>query len=541
MKIRNTVLAGILLGFALLNLTPAAAANQSCSISFASIPPGGDVIVDGNNYGSTPIADITLACGLHSIGVHKDGYTPFNSTVTVADGAHRDIIANLQRLPDRGQVTIQTDPSGGDLYVDGNARGVTPLTVNNLFPGRHEILIQKAGYEDYHDVVSVVTDITTGYTEYLVPLPGSGFLSVTSSPEEANVRIDGREAGKTPTTLQRIGAGNHTVEIYQNGYWNYTGIVDVRGGEAMLARADLTLIPTSCTLYLDSSPRGVGIYLNDTFKGFSPLTLDTIPSGDYVLDFRQQDGSSVNQSFRFTPGSTHEIFADPDNVTGGSIADDEWEYQNTGSMKNQPGWMSVNTTPVIEKKYTWYANDHEATITLDIPQDLYDYYKNQPHPTNVSSGTFSDYAINDRDRQYLHNLVERLEDSSDFKSYGARNDYRNVVAFVQSIEYQNDIDPVTNQETDYWQYPVETLALGTGDCEDTAILTASLLKEMGYDVAIVLLPGHAATAVACDNCNGYYYPLDGKRYYYLETTGTGFSLGTMDVKYQTTKARLIPL
>jgi len=174
---------------------------------------------------------------------------------------------------------------------------------------------------------------------------------------------------------------------------------------------------------------------------------------------------------------------------------------------------------------------------LDIPRDLYEYYKGQPHPRNISAGTFSAYAINDQDRQYIHTLINKLKDASDFKSYAARNDYRNVVAFVQSITYQSEA-------ADYWKYPIETLADGNGDCEDTAILTAALLKEMGYDVAVVFLPEHAAVAVSCENCNGYYYPLNGKRYYYLETTGTGLSLGsmgTLESKYKNAMATIVPL
>jgi hypothetical protein len=294
-------------------------------------------------------------------------------------------------------------------------------------------------------------------------------------------------------------------------------------------------------VYLDSSPHGLRIYLNNTFKGFTPLTLDAVPSGEYLLEFRHQDGSFVNQSFRFLSGETHEIFAIINNETGGSIVDRDWQYQNERSMTNQPGWMSVNATPVVERTFTWYTNGHKSTITLDIPRDLYNYYKNQPHPRNVSSDTVSAYTINEMDRQYLHTLVNRLKDASEFKSYRARNDYRNVVAFVQCIVYETDIDPVTKPSRDYWKYPIETLADGNGDCEDTAILTAALLKEMGHDVAIVLLPDHAAVAIACTNCNGYYYPLNDKRYYYLETTGAGFSPGTMDVKYHSSKATLIPL
>jgi len=541
MQNRYMIVAGFFITFMILLITHVSAVYEPCSLSVASIPQGGDVFINGSRYGITPLTDVPVVCGLQTIGIQMAGYANYTSTVSIDEGTHRNVIANLQKLPDRGRVMIISDPLGGDLYVDGHVRGVTPLTVDNLLPGRHEILIQKTGYEDYHDVVSIVADNTTGYTEYLVPLPGTGFLSVTSIPEGADVRIDGSETGKTPTNLQRIGAGNHTVEIYQKGYWNFTGIINIKGGEATLAKADLILIPTSCTLFIDSSPQGVGIYLNDTFKGYTPATFEAVPSGYYLLRmFRPENGAQVNQSFRFSEGSTHEIFIDLSNGTGGSIHDHEWQYQNKSSMANQPGWIRVNTTPVIEKTYTWIANGHEATVTLDIPRDLYDYYKNQTHPTNVTPDTISTYTITARDKQYIHALVNRLKDASDFKSYSARNDYHNVVAFVQSIEYADDIDPVTRQITEYPKYPIETLADGTGDCEDTAILTAALLKEMGYDVAVVLPPGHAAVAVACDNCNGYYYPLKGTRYYYLETTGAGYSLGTMDKKYQTAGAKIIP-
>ena len=194
---------------------PVSAANESCSLSVASIPLGGDVFIDGSNYGNISVTNIPIACGFHTIDVQMDGYANYTATVNISERTPGDTIASLQRLPDRdrGQVVIQTEPPGGDLYVDGNARGVTPCTVDNLVSGYHEILIQKTGYEDYHDLISVAPDITTEYTEYMVPLPGTGFLSVTSLPEGADVRIDGSDAGMTPTDLQRIGAGNHTVEI----------------------------------------------------------------------------------------------------------------------------------------------------------------------------------------------------------------------------------------------------------------------------------------------------------------------------------------
>jgi len=543
---KNSVTYSLVLLLALFFATilPAGAADATCSLSVASIPDYGMVSIDGKNMGNAPLGTIPLACGSHTIRIEKGGYVPYNTSVTLGSGDHRDLIANLEKIPDRGQVTIRSEPEGGDLFVDNRYRGITPVTLDNLLPGRHEVLIQMAGYEDYRDVISISSEFATEYREYLVPLPGTGFLSVTSYPEGAEVWIDGRMAGATPTALLRYPAGNHTVEIAKKGYWNFTNVISVTGGESLQAKADLIPVPTTSTLYLDSSPQGSGVYLNDTFKGFTPITLETLPSGDYRIEFRFLNGTSANQSFSFTPGSTHELLATRENETSVSIASREWVYQNTSRMTQQPGWINESAIPVIERKFTWNANGQETAVTLDIPQSLYNYYRlNRTYPTEVTPALLSEYAISEKDREYLHALVNRLKDASESKSYRARNDYHNVVAFVQNITYEKDIDPATKAESEYPKHPIETLADGSGDCEDTAILAAALLKEMGYDVAIVLLPEHAAVAVSCDTCNGYYYQLDGRKYYYLETAIEGgySSLGSMDTKYQSVKAKVIPI
>jgi predicted transglutaminase-like cysteine proteinase len=461
------------------------------------------------------------------------GYSNYSSFVDINDENQQVFVANLQRLPDRSRIRIVSEPAGGVLFVDGNSCGETPCTVENLEIGRHEILIKKRGYQEFREAVSVVADQTLEYTEYLVPLPGSGFLSVKSFPDGAEVLIDGIPSGKTPTNFERIGAGNHSVVMIKSGFWNFSGIVEVKGGEAMLATADLIPVPTTAILYIDSSPPGQGIYLNDTFKGFTPATLDAIPPGDYLIRvYRPQNGALVNQSFTINAGATYDLYLDLSQDGRGSVSSREWEYLNDSRLMSQPGWVSLNSSAVIERTFTWIAKGHEASITLDIPRNLYEYYRNKPHPANVTSMNFTEFAFNAQDRQFLGNLVAKLKDASNFRSYDARNDYRNVVAFVQTIQYVEDTDPVLQTFTEYPKYPVETLGDGNGDCEDTAILAAALLREMGYDVIVVLPPGHAAVALACDNCNGYYFPLNGTRYYYLETTGAGFSLGMMDKKYE---------
>jgi predicted transglutaminase-like cysteine proteinase len=535
----------IVLILSLAGSIPAAAANSTCSLSVTSVPSGGTVLIDGIESGLTPLADTGVSCEQHTVTVSHEGFDDYTIGIDLLTGMHRDIAADLVGTSNIGTVIIRSEPDAATLWVDDTYKGRTPLTLYAMQPGRHALLLRADGYEPYHDTVTATPGSTPEYMEYLIPLPDTGFLSIASSPDGASVRIDGNDAGTTPTPLKRMSAGNHTVTVYREGYWNFTRNVTLAGGKSLLAKADLTAIPVAGTLYLESAPAGMQVYLNGTYKGIAPVMLDGIGPGNYLLEFRQPAGASANRTVGIAAGGTYEIIATIGNDRQITIESREWQYQDDSSLLQQDGWVSVNTTPVIEKTYTWIAVGHKAKATLVIPQDLYEYYQGQSHQRNLTREDLSSYAISERDRQYLHALVVKLKDASNSQSYSARNDYRNVVSFVQSLQYQDDIDPITNQKTDYWKYPVETLADGGGDCEDSAILTAALLKEMGYDVAIVFYidsdSGHAATAVACDNCNGYYYPLDGKRYYALETTGAGYSLGMLSEKYIDSAAVVIPL
>ncbi len=58
---------------------------------------------------------------------------------------------------------------------------------------------------------------------------------------------------------------------------------------------------------------------------------------------------------------------------------------------------------------------------------------------------------------------------------------------IDNIDYA--VDASKQRLLDYWQFPAETIALGTGDCEDCAFLMASLLLGSGisgYCVRVVL-------------------------------------------------------
>ncbi len=511
---------------------PVAASGDSCTLTMLSIPNGAAISIDGTLIGTTPQQALDLSCGNHTVVLSANGFSNYVDNVTLEPGNPQTIVGNLLNVGDRGSVYIRSDPPGGDIYVDGVLRGTTPLLLDALYPGPHAILIRKTGYQDYNDIVTAGPGLTPEYNEFLVPLPQTGFLGVVSSPSGATAFLDGTLLGTTPTVLSRVAAGEHTILVQEQGYRNSTQTVEVQGGTSGLAQVYLEKIPDTGTIIIDSSPGGAALYLNDTYKTVTPANFEDVPAGNYTLSFQKPNYTTQNLSFTLSGGETLEIYAtlstDPNDTSQPSVQ----SYNSNGNDTSD----AAGTGPIIEKTYSWYSLGHAQTITLHIPQSLYDYYQNQSHAT--SAAMLSTYALSDEDQFYLHELVGQLKDTSGNQNLAARNDYHNVVAFVQSVPYALHTDPSTGQATtdanDYWKYPVETLVQGNGDCVDDAILAASLLKEMNYDVAIVLLPqvsgepaGHAVVGIACDNCNGYYYPINGKKYYYLDLTAPGLALGKM--------------
>jgi hypothetical protein len=90
-----------------------------------------------------------------------------------------------------------------------------------------------------------------------------------------------------------------------------------------------------------------------------------------------------------------------------------------------------------------------------------------------------------------------------------------ILKFCRSSIYQSD--KTLYKLFDYWATAQETLYLGKGDCEDSAILINTLLIAFGYDSKFVLMKDHMACAIY-GNYTGYYIQSGSKKYYYIEST-----------------------
>lgn len=188
-------------------------------------------------------------------------------------------------------------------------------------------------------------------------------------------------------------------------------------------------------------------------------------------------------------------------------------------------------------RYEWYCLNGVDTMWLEMPIDvqMYTYYRNLERYMGVENYHY--YIDDTNNRSIISEIVRVLQDVGNSLSYTDMDMIREVVKFVQDIiEYEYDI--TSTGEIEYPRYPIETLYERRGDCEDTAILMAGLLRELGYEVGFLHLPQHLAVAVrgTDDYTDTAYYEINGRRYVYIESTGSGWNIGDIPEDFQQTEA-----
>ncbi len=67
----------------------------------------------------------------------------------------RDVLAQATREGTLGNLTVQTVPPGGKVYVDGDYKGYASLTVERLPVGRHLLRVERPGSITYGQLVEV--------------------------------------------------------------------------------------------------------------------------------------------------------------------------------------------------------------------------------------------------------------------------------------------------------------------------------------------------------------------------------------------------
>ncbi|MGC2272226.1 MAG: PEGA domain-containing protein, partial [Candidatus Sulfotelmatobacter sp.] len=137
-----------------------------------------------------------------------------------------------------------------------------------------------------------------------VPVVVPGQMAIDSTPEGAQVQVDGRTDASwvTPFTLSGINAGQHTVIVSKSGYSSDTRTVSVVAGNKAFVVSHLAQL--MATLAVSSNPAGANVYIDGRNTGKLTPAEVSVNKGQHVVLVRKPGYIDETTSVQFILGQT---------------------------------------------------------------------------------------------------------------------------------------------------------------------------------------------------------------------------------------------
>lgn len=327
--------------YAKLNTASSSPSGGRASLSVTSNPSNADVYVDNMNLmrGQTPIKIDRLGKGTHSVRVAKAGYREYRTRVSLREGRTLPIFARLRTAtgspsptpspsaspspdpssslspspsptatatptispspsaspsptaPTRGSISVTSQPSDADVFVDYSPKGKTPRTIPDIRPGRHLVKVTKAEYVDFSQDVYVSAGETAAVDAVL--RRATGALRITSTPAGADVVVSNIPEEKTPVELTGLAPGQYYVTVSKEDHSDFRQNPYVTAGET--AEVNAVLSRVTGDLKVTSDPSGANIYIDGVLKGTTPATIERLRPGYYWLTVTKENYREARQ------------------------------------------------------------------------------------------------------------------------------------------------------------------------------------------------------------------------------------------------------
>jgi tetratricopeptide (TPR) repeat protein len=203
-------------------------------IAVESVPPGARVTLNGEFLALTDFFPIDVLAGEYTVEVARDGYMTETRPVVITPKSVVPLQVNLTRTA--ASLFIITEPSGVEVWIDGQQRAVTSgtldpqfhdsvrekgldpnragarLEITNLPLGSRAIELRRKCYEPVRFNMEL-PEAKDYFAEPLKLQESLASVRLTSEPPGALIFLDGEPMGRTPREIEGVCAGRHRLEV----------------------------------------------------------------------------------------------------------------------------------------------------------------------------------------------------------------------------------------------------------------------------------------------------------------------------------------
>ena len=266
-----------------------------------SNPSGAEVFITQNGEeryeGNTPFQK-KMPYGSYNYRIKKQHYHD-EEGVVVLDNTR--VIKKIELRSTFSQVTINTLPNA-KIAINGEQRGVGSF-VGELDEGIYDIEVSLAQHRSAKHQIEVVAKQPQTITLTLNPTPFYGSLDVISTPMYADIKINGKNYGTTPTTIENLLIGDYEVVLSKEGC--ATEIHRVSITENNLSTLETTLAQGR-EMTIRSDVYGAEVYVDGVKHGITPLKTG-LSFGIHNIELRRSGKKVAKQVNVTTAGAKSEI------------------------------------------------------------------------------------------------------------------------------------------------------------------------------------------------------------------------------------------
>ena len=180
-----------------------------------------------------------------------------------------------------GGLEINSMPTGAEVLVDGKARGVTPVTLTDIAPGRHTIILKSTA-----GTVGRTVTVTAGETALVDESIFSGFVAVFS-PFELTIMEGGRALTPDDRGQVMMAPGRHELRLVNRSLgYDVPRQVDVKPGET----TRLTIAAPRSTISVTSADPAE-VWIDGSRVGDIPVSAFPIDIGTHDVVLKSSGGS----------------------------------------------------------------------------------------------------------------------------------------------------------------------------------------------------------------------------------------------------------
>jgi formylglycine-generating enzyme required for sulfatase activity len=328
------------------------------------------VTIDGRLVGQTPLEEIEVAAGEHTLGLVAPRYQAHSEKLNLSGGGKR-LDLKVELLPAWSEVLIESTPPGATISVNGEELGLTPATLE-ILQGRHEILLTLPGYKAWRTKLDVPAN-----DELAVPRAeleaAEGRLLVTTRPGNANILVDKQFAGRSELELYLAPGKTYQIEAFKAGYRNASKSVTIISGQQQ--SLNLTLQQELGEIVFRTQPENVTVTVNGREIELNRGTVQ-LPAVPQSISISKEGYVSHQTTITPKPGFTQQI-----NVQLKTEEQAKWEAVKPqvtttagqtlklfkpgrltmGASRREAGRRANETFREVELTRPYYLGTHEVT------------------------------------------------------------------------------------------------------------------------------------------------------------------------------------